>query len=76
LTDDLLLKASGGNHRKKRLVDVATMRVDFISMGALTHSVKVMDISLKGILEPLFPSGRKTAFRLWPVAHTCQNIEV
>ena len=39
-------EASGGI-TEETLVDVAECGVDFISMGALTHSVKSMDISLK-----------------------------
>jgi hypothetical protein len=39
-------EASGGI-TEETLEDVAQCGVDFISMGALTHSVKSMDISLK-----------------------------
>jgi nicotinate-nucleotide pyrophosphorylase (carboxylating) len=39
-------EASGGI-TEDTLVEVANCGVDFISMGALTHSVKSMDISLK-----------------------------
>ncbi|UZD21600.1 carboxylating nicotinate-nucleotide diphosphorylase [Algoriphagus halophytocola] len=39
-------EASGGI-TEETLVDVAECGVDFISMGALTHSVKSLDISLK-----------------------------
>lgn len=39
-------EASGGI-TEETLVDVAECGVDYISMGALTHSVKSMDISLK-----------------------------
>jgi len=39
-------EASGGI-TEETLVEVANCGVDFISMGALTHSVKSMDISLK-----------------------------
>ncbi|MHA7130445.1 carboxylating nicotinate-nucleotide diphosphorylase [Algoriphagus namhaensis] len=39
-------EASGGI-TEETLVDVADCGVDYISMGALTHSVKSMDISLK-----------------------------
>ncbi|NLN54920.1 MAG: carboxylating nicotinate-nucleotide diphosphorylase [Clostridiales bacterium] len=42
----VLLEASG-NMGDKNLVDVAKTGVDIISIGALTHSVKVLDISLK-----------------------------
>ncbi|WP_439488056.1 carboxylating nicotinate-nucleotide diphosphorylase [Algoriphagus sp.] len=41
-------EASGGI-TEETLVDVAECGVDFISMGALTHSVKSLDISLKAI---------------------------
>lgn len=41
-------EASGGI-TEENLVEVAECGVDFISMGALTHSVKSMDISLKAI---------------------------
>jgi nicotinate-nucleotide pyrophosphorylase (carboxylating) len=40
------IEASGGI-TEENLVQVAECGVDFISMGALTHSVKSMDISLK-----------------------------
>lgn len=41
-------EASGGI-TEENLAEVAECGVDFISMGALTHSVKSMDISLKAI---------------------------
>lgn len=41
-------EASGGI-TDENLVEVAECGVDFISMGALTHSVKSMDMSLKAI---------------------------
>lgn len=41
-------EASGGI-TEQNLVEVAECGVDFISMGALTHSVNSMDISLKAI---------------------------
>lgn len=41
-------EASGGI-TEENLVEVAECGVDFISMGALTHSVKSMDISLKAM---------------------------
>lgn len=46
--DRFKTEASGGI-TEDTLVDVAECGVDFISMGALTHSVKSMDISLKAI---------------------------
>ena len=39
-------EASGGI-TEETLAEVAECGVDFISMGALTHSVKSLDISLK-----------------------------
>lgn len=44
--DQFKTEASGGI-TEEMLVDVAECGVDFISMGALTHSVQSMDISLK-----------------------------
>ena len=41
-----LLEASG-NMSVKRIKEVALTGVDFISVGAITHSVKALDISLK-----------------------------
>ena len=41
-----LLEASG-NMGEKDLLEVAKTGVDIISIGALTHTVKAMDISLK-----------------------------
>ncbi|MCK5128391.1 MAG: carboxylating nicotinate-nucleotide diphosphorylase [Clostridiales bacterium] len=41
-----LVEASG-NMDRKSLLEVAQTGVDFISLGALTHSVKALDISLK-----------------------------
>lgn len=38
---------ASGNMGEKKLSDVAATGVDIISIGALTHSVKAMDISLK-----------------------------
>ncbi|MDI1321600.1 MAG: carboxylating nicotinate-nucleotide diphosphorylase [Algoriphagus sp.] len=46
--DRFSTEASGGI-TEENLVEVAECGVDFISMGALTHSVKSMDISLKAI---------------------------
>lgn len=40
------LEASG-NMTLQRIEEVSSLGVDFISVGALTHSVKAMDISLK-----------------------------
>lgn len=41
-----ILEASG-NMGEKNLTDVAATGIDIISIGALTHSVKALDISLK-----------------------------
>jgi len=41
-----LVEASG-NMGEKDLAKVAATGVDLISVGALTHSVRAMDISLK-----------------------------
>jgi len=38
---------ASGNMSPERLVEVAQTGVDFISVGALTHSVKALDISMK-----------------------------
>lgn len=40
------LEASG-NMNLERIKEVSAIGVDFISIGALTHSVKALDISLK-----------------------------
>ena len=41
------LTEASGNMGERKLKDVAETGVDFISIGALTHSVKALDISLK-----------------------------
>ena len=41
------LTEASGNMGEKNLSEVAKTGVDFISIGALTHSVKALDISLK-----------------------------
>jgi len=41
-----LIEASG-NMDQRNLLDVAQTGVDLVSMGALTHSVKALDISLR-----------------------------
>lgn len=43
-----VLEASGGI-TKETIIEVAKSGVDFISVGALTHSAKSMDISLKAV---------------------------
>jgi len=44
--DGRFLTEASGNVTLERLRDIAATGVDFISAGALTHSVKAMDISL------------------------------
>jgi nicotinate-nucleotide pyrophosphorylase (carboxylating) len=46
------LEASG-NVRLDNVADIAATGVDFISIGALTHSVRALDISLD--LDPIAP---------------------
>ena len=48
--DGVLLEASGGI-TAENLLDYSAAEVDFISIGALTHSVKALDISLEIIKE-------------------------
>lgn len=38
-----------GNVTKERLKEIAEIGVDFVSCGALTHSVMIMDVSLKNL---------------------------
>lgn len=47
---NIRLEASG-NMTAQRLIEVAKTGVDLISVGALTHSVKALDISLKFVKE-------------------------
>jgi nicotinate-nucleotide pyrophosphorylase (carboxylating) len=42
----VILEASG-NVEENRVVAIAATGVDYISCGALTHSVRALDISLK-----------------------------
>lgn len=46
------LTEASGNMGDKALAEVAATGVDYISIGALTHSVKALDISLKFIIAP------------------------
>lgn len=39
-----------GNVTKERLKEIADIGVDFVSVGALTHSAPIMDLSLKNLL--------------------------
>ena len=41
----MIVEASG-NMRLERIADVAATGVDFISVGALTHSVTTLDLGL------------------------------
>lgn len=47
IIDSKALIEASGNMDQKSLIEVAATGVDFISIGALTHSVKALDISLK-----------------------------
>ena len=39
-----------GNVTKERLREIAAVGVDFVSVGALTHSAPIMDVSLKNLV--------------------------
>jgi nicotinate-nucleotide pyrophosphorylase (carboxylating) len=47
IIDGRALVEASGNMDQKPIAEVAAAGVDFISLGALTHSVKALDISLK-----------------------------
>lgn len=47
IADKKVILEASGNMGEKNLKDVAATGVDLISIGALTHSVKALDISLK-----------------------------
>ena len=47
IIDSRALVEASGNMDQKPIKEVAAAGVDFISLGALTHSVKALDISLK-----------------------------
>lgn len=47
IIDGRALVEASGNMDRKSLPEIAATGVDFISMGALTHSVMALDISLK-----------------------------
>jgi nicotinate-nucleotide pyrophosphorylase len=47
IVDGRAVTEASGNMGEKNLADVAATGVDIISIGALTHSVKALDISLK-----------------------------
>ena len=46
-TNGKVITEASGNMGEKDLSEVAKTGVDYISIGALTHSVKSLDISLK-----------------------------
>lgn len=50
LIDGRALTECSGNVEKDRLKQIASTGVDYISCGALTHSVKALDISLKNLM--------------------------
>ena len=39
-----------GNVTKERLHEIAEIGVDYVSVGALTHSAPIMDVSLKNLV--------------------------
>lgn len=47
ITDGKAMLEASGNVTEERLKEIAETGVDIISMGALTHSVKAFDISMK-----------------------------
>lgn len=47
LNDNKKQLEASGNMTLERIKEVSSLGVDFISLGALTHSVKALDISLK-----------------------------
>ena len=47
IIDGRAIVEASGNMGEKNLAEVAATGVDLISIGALTHSVKALDISLK-----------------------------
>lgn len=49
--DGRAISEASGNMGEKNLADVAATGVDLISIGALTHSVRALDISLKFSIE-------------------------
>lgn len=51
IVDGRAITEASGNMGEKNLSDVAATGVDLISIGALTHSVKALDISLKFTIE-------------------------
>lgn len=49
LIDGRALTECSGNVNKERLIEIAKTGVDYVSCGALTHSVHALDISLKNL---------------------------
>ena len=49
LINGTALVEASGNMTLKRIRSVAETGVDYISVGALTHSVKALDISMKDL---------------------------
>lgn len=45
------LTECSGNVNKERLIEIAKTGVDYVSCGALTHTVKCLDLSLKNLSE-------------------------
>jgi nicotinate-nucleotide pyrophosphorylase (carboxylating) len=50
LIDGRIPTEASGGITPKNAIDYATCGVNFISMGALTHSVKSLDMSLKAVI--------------------------
>jgi nicotinate-nucleotide pyrophosphorylase (carboxylating) len=46
MIDGAMVVEASGNMRMERIAEVAATGVDFISVGALTHSVAVLDLGL------------------------------
>ncbi|MBF0467974.1 MAG: nicotinate-nucleotide diphosphorylase (carboxylating), partial [Desulfamplus sp.] len=51
MVDGRAATEASGNMNLERIKEVAQTGVDYISAGALTHSVKVFDFSLRKIKE-------------------------
>jgi nicotinate-nucleotide pyrophosphorylase (carboxylating) len=51
ITDGRVPLEASGNIREETIVAVAETGVDYISVGALTHSYKSLDLSLKAVKE-------------------------
>lgn len=51
LVDKTIPTEASGNITKENALDYAKCGVDYISMGALTHSVKGLDLSLKAVVN-------------------------